>query len=189
MVKKLWTQIGSIGNNVWFGLKISFLASRKYFFLKCLILLSTTLLPLTTIWLWKEILNRVIGGDVQTVICYLVCYLLLTLVTYLLAKVNQYISNRYNDELLFYIDGVMIEKVSRMDLSFFDSASMGDKVRQTRSNFGEMMNITWMIFGILSDCINVLAALIIVTTYRWWIGLATVLLLIPYMRYNKKLFE
>jgi len=187
-MSKLKNFLGNTTRNVWFGVKTSFLASRKYFSLKCLILLSTTFIPLVSIWLWKEILNGIVNINTakDTVILCLVIYLSLKLFTYLLSRFDEYINTRYSDELQFYIEGVMIEKTSRMDLSFFDSASMGDKVRHARSNFNIMTEMTWLVFNIISEIVNIVATLIIVCAYKWWIGVATILLLVPFLIYNKK---
>ena len=177
--------------NVWFGIKTSFLASKFYFSMKLLILVSTTAIPLVNIWLWKEVLNGIVDyqNSSKTVIICLAIYLSLQLTTYLLAQFNTYVNSRYGDELQFYIEMVMMEKTSRMDLSFFDSAKMGDKVRHARSNFGVMTQMTWTVFDILSAFINVIATLIIVCTYKWWLGIVTLILLIPFMLYNKKRTE
>lgn len=177
--------------NVWFGIKTSFLASKFYFSMKLVILLSTTAIPLVNIWLWKEVLNGIVDyqNSSKTVIVCLAVYLSLQLTTYLLAQFNTYVNSRYSDELQFYIEMVMMEKTSRMDLSFFDSAKMGDKVRHARSNFGVMTQMTWTVFDILSAFINVIATLIIVCTYKWWLGIVTLVLLIPFMLYNKKRTE
>ena len=177
--------------NVWFGIKTSFLASKFYFSMKLLILVSTTAIPLVNIWLWKEVLNGIIDyqNSSKTVIVCLAVYLSLQLTTYLLTQFNTYVNSRYGDELQFYIEMVMMEKTSRMDLSFFDSAKMGDKVRHARSNFGVMTQMTWTVFDILSAFINVIATLIIVCTYKWWLGIVTLILLIPFMLYNKKRTE
>ena len=177
--------------NVWFGIKTSFLASKFYFIMKLFILLSTTAIPLVNIWLWKEVLNGIVDyqNSNQTVIICISIYLSLQLLTYLLAQFNLYVNNRYSDELQFYIETVMMEKTSRTDLSFFDSAKMGDKVRHARSNFGVMTEMTWLVFDIISAFINVVATLIIVCTYKWWLGLVTLVLLIPFMLYNKKRTE
>ena len=177
--------------NVWFGIKTSFLASKFYFSMKLLILVSTTAIPLVNIWLWKEVLNGIVDyqNSSKTVIVCLAVYLSLQLTTYLLAQFNTYVNSRYGDELQFYIEMVMMEKTSRMDLSFFDSAKMGDKVRHARSNFGVMMQMTWTVFDILSAFINVIATLLIVCTYKWWLGIVTLVFLIPFMLYNKKRTE
>ena len=177
--------------NVWFGIKTSFLASKFYFSMKLLILVSTTAIPLVNILLWKEVLNGIVDyqNSSKTVIVCLAVYLSLQLTTYLLAQFNTYVNSRYSDELQFYIEMVMMEKTSRMDLSFFDSAKMGDKVRHARSNFGVMTQMTWTVFDILSAFINVIATLIIVCTYKWWLGIVTLILLIPFVLYNKKRTE
>ena len=177
--------------NVWFGIKTSFLASKFYFSMKLLILVSTTAIPLVNIWLWKEVLNGIVDyqNSSETVIVCLAFYLSLQLTTYLLAQFNTYVNSRYGDDLQFYIEMVMMEKTSRMDLSFFDSAKMGDKVRYARNNFGVMTQMTWTVFDILSAFINVIATLIIVCTYKWWLGIVTLVLLIPFMLYNKKRTE
>ena len=190
-MNKLKVFFSGLFRNVWFGIKTSFLASGFYFSMKLLILLSTTAIPLINIWLWKEVLNGIVDyqNNGNSVIVCLTVYLALQLTAYLLAKFNEYVDNRYSDELQFYIEMVMMEKTSRMDLSFFDSAKMGDKVRHARSNFNVMTQMTWLVFDIISAFINVSATLVIVCAYKWWLGLATLALLIPFLLYNKKRTE
>ena len=172
--------------NIWFGIKTCFLASKTYFLLKIIILLSTTAVPMINIWLWKEVINGIIDREEEKLFLALVIYLALKLSVYILEQVNEYVNSRYEDHLQFYIENIMMDKTSRMDLFFFDSAKMGDKVRHARSNFGVMYQLTNFVFAIVSSFINVIAALIIVCTYKWWIGLITVVLLIPYLIYHKK---
>ena len=190
-MNKLKAFFSGLFRNVWFGIKTSFLASKFYFSMKLLILLSTTAIPLINIWLWKEVLNGIVDyqNNGNSVIVCLTVYLALQLTAYLLAKFNEYVDNRYSDELQFYIEMVMMEKTSRMDLSFFDSAKMGDKVRHARSNFNVMTQMTWLVFNIISAFINVIVTLVIVCAYKWELGLATLALLIPFLLYNKKRTE
>ena len=190
-MNKLKLFFSGLIKNVWFGMKTSFRASKFYFSMKLLILLSTTAIPLVNIWLWKEVLNGIVDAQHsgKVVMICLSIYLLLQLVVYLLEQFNEYVNSRYSDELQFYMEMVMMEKTSRMDLSFFDSAQMGDKVRHARSNFGVMTQMTWLVFDILSALINVIATLMIVCAYKWWLGLVTLVLLIPFMLYHKKRTE
>ena len=190
-MNKIKTFFSGLFKNVWFGIKTCFLASKFYFSMKLIILMFTTLIPLVNLWLWKEVLNGIVdfGNSKQTVIVCLVIYLALQLATYLIDQFDNYVQDRYSDELKFYIEEQMMDKTSRMDLSFFDSAKMGDKVRHARSNFLTMMNMSWLVFDIVSAFINVVATLIIVCTYKWWLGLVTLVLLIPFMLYNKKRTE
>lgn len=190
-MNKIKTFFSGLFKNVWFGIKTCFLASKFYFSMKLVILMFTTLIPLVNLWLWKEVLNGIVdfGNRKQTVIICLVIYLTLQVATYLIDQFDNYVQDRYSDELKFYIEEQMMDKTSRMDLSFFDSAKMGDKVRHARNNFLTMMNMSWLVFDIISAFINVVATLIIVCTYKWWLGLVTLVLLIPFMLYNKKRTE
>lgn len=190
-MNKIKTFFSGLFKNVWFGIKTCFLASKFYFSMKLIILMFTTLIPLVNLWLWKEVLNGIVdfGNSKQTVIVCLVIYIALQLATYLIDQFDNYVQDRYGDELKFYIEEQMMDKTSRMDLSFFDSAKMGDKVRHARSNFLTMMNMSWLVFDIISAFINVVATLIIVCTYKWWLGIVTLMLLIPFMLYNKKRTE
>ena len=190
-MNKIKTFFSGLFKNVWFGIKTCFLASKFYFSMKLIILMFTTLIPLVNLWLWKEVLNGIVdfGNRKQTVLVCLVIYLALQLATYLIDQFDNYVQDRYSDELKFYIEEQMMDKTSRMDLSFFDSAKMGDKVRHARNNFLTMMNMSWLVFDIISAFINVVATLIIVCTYKWWLGLVTLVLLIPFMLYNKKRTE
>ena len=190
-MNKIKTFFSGLFQNVWFGIKTCFLASKFYFSMKLIILMFTTLIPLVNLWLWKEVLNGIVdfGNSKQTVIVCLVIYIALQLATYLIDQFDNYVQDRYSDELKFYIEEQMMDKTSRMDLSFFDSAKMGDKVRHARSNFLTMMNMSWLVFDIISAFINVVATLIIVCTYKWWLGIVTLMLLIPFMLYNKKRTE
>lgn len=190
-MNKIKTFFSGLFKNVWFGIKTCFLASKFYFSMKLIIMMFTTLIPLANLWLWKEVLNGIVdfGNSKQTVIVCLVIYLALQLATYLIDQFDNYVQDRYSDELKFYIEEQMMDKTSRMDLSFFDSAKMGDKVRHARNNFLTMMNMSWLVFDIISAFINVVATLIIVCTYKWWLGIVTLVLLIPFMLYNKKRTE
>ena len=186
-MNKIKTFFSGLFKNVWFGIKTCFLASKFYFSMKLIILMFTTLIPLVNLWLWKEALNGIVdfGNSKQTVIVCLVIYIALQSATYLIDQFDNYVQDRYSDELKFYIEEQMMDKTSRMDLSFFDSAKMGDKVRHTRNNFLTMMNMSWLVFDIISAFINVVATLIIVCTYKCWLGIVTLMLLIPFMLYNK----
>ena len=188
-MKKTRVFFGSIIKNIWFCIKSCFNASKKYFLIKCVFLLFNTAIPFVTMWFWREILNRLtkdIEINKNIILFCLIAYLSLNLFINLVNRFDTYINIRYNDELTFYIESVMIEKTSRMDLSFFDSASMGDKINIARNNFNTMNRMTWLVFSIISAIINIITAFVIVTAYNFWIGIATLVLLIPFFWYNKK---
>lgn len=156
--------------------------------MKLIILFSRTAIPLTNIYLWKQIINAILDySRLQYILySYLLIYIALQVITYLIGNFDEYVNSRYSDELQFYIEEAMIEKTARMDMSFFDSALMADKVNNAQNNFGVVTQMSWLVFDILSTVINVVSTLIIVSLYKWWLGFVTLILLIPFLVYNKK---
>ena len=107
-MNKVKTFFGGIIKNILFGIKTSYYASKKYFLLKCLILSSTTVLPLISQLLWRDILNGISNiNTIKDIIAQsLIIYLSLKILIYLLAKLDNYVNIRYSDELSFYIESV-----------------------------------------------------------------------------------
>lgn len=166
-------------SNIAFALKTSFLASKKYFALKCIVLIGSTAVPLLTMWFWKHILNSLSFGSAGAIGLMVAAYFFLELMVRVVGKINTYIEKRYEEAIDFYFDRVMIEKTSRIDLAYFDSAQMADKISRARDNFWALEETSWTVFQILSEAINVIITFVVVCTINVWIGVATVLLLIP----------
>lgn len=179
--------VNNLALNVWFGLKTSFLVSKKYFAAKLLILLSTTLMPLISLWLWRDILNCFLSGQTRNRLLFsLGAYLAVRLGIHLFMRFDRYVSMRYEDEFTFYIEKIMMKKTAYLDLKFFDSADMGDRIRYVRNNFGTMKEVAWILFSLVSELINVISAFVIITYYNSYIGILTALLLLPFLIYHNR---
>lgn len=184
-IKNVNKTFSSFIKNFFFSLKTSYFASKKYFLYKCIILMITTFFPIVNTLLWKEILNGITTKNLTVdITIYILIYFVLKILLYLFRKIDSYVSRRYDDELQFYIDSIMIEKTSRMDMAFFDSASMGDKIRNAGMNFYIMTDVIWLSFNILSEIISIIITFVLLCSYKWWIGVITLILLIPFMIYN-----
>ncbi|MCD7711495.1 MAG: hypothetical protein LUJ25_01915, partial [Firmicutes bacterium] len=182
------SKISELLKNIWYAVETCFLASKFYFSMKLVAMLATTAIPLLNYALWREILNGIVDYESSgnRVIVCLALYLALTMLTYILNNFSSYVENRYTDEIRIYFDKILMEKTSRVELSFFDSASENDKLNYVRSHVVSVMYSTvWQTFSILSSAVNVTATLIIVTDYKWWLGLLTLALLVPYLLYNQ----
>lgn len=59
-MNKIKAFFSGLFKNVWFGIKTNFLASKFYFGMKMVVMLSTTVIPLVNIRLWKEVLNGIV---------------------------------------------------------------------------------------------------------------------------------
>lgn len=180
--------------NVFFGIKTSYVASRKYFAIKCILLMFTTIFPILILWVWKELLNKIIYvKEIRIIACFLIIYVVLKLLIYLIIPLDRYVNKRYSDALWFYIDKVMMDKTGKMDYEYFDLSSMGDKIQRTRNSFDIMTGMTWTTFSLISAAINIVTVVTAIILYKWWIGLITFLFMIPYAwltsRHSRKVVE
>lgn len=178
--------------NIIFSFQSSFLASKKYFTIKCVISFITIIIPLVTMMLWRNILNSIsYDVPIKTLTYYTAAYLVFELLQKIAGKVNDYILIRYRESMNFYFEKVMLSKTAKMELSYFDSSSMADKISRAQANFWSMEETTWAVFNLASEIINVIIAFFIVVSYSTWMAIATVIFMIPssinYNRYIKNL--
>jgi len=178
--------------NIVFSFQSSFLASRKYFTIKCVISVITIVIPLANMTLWRNILNDISFKASEKALLYgVTAYLALELLLRVTGKINDYIQNRYEESMNFYFEKVTLDKTAKMELSFFDSSSMADKISRAQSNFWSMEETTWTVFNLVSELVNVIIAFYIVASYNIWIALAAVIFMVPssinYNRYMKNL--
>lgn len=190
MKERLKTTMG----NVVFSLKVSFLASKKYFLLKCLILLSNTAIPVVSIWIWKNILNGVMDRREWTYLAaQLIFYFIMNLTGRIMGALNTYIERRYKEATEFYFEKVMLEKTARMDYSLFASSAMADRISRAQNNSWMMEETAWTVFSLLSEILNVGISFIILCRVNWWIALLTVIFMLPsavhYRRYMDSLIS
>lgn len=166
--------------NILFSFRSSFLASRKYFTVKCVISIITIVIPLVNMTLWRNILNGITDKTpVRTLLYGMAAYLMLELLLRIVGKINDYILIRYRESMHFYFEKVTLDKTARMELAFFDSSSMADKISRAQSNFWSMEETTWTVFNLVSEMANIIIAFCIAASYNVWIAVAAVLFMIP----------
>ena len=170
---------------IW-GMRINFAASKYLFFAKSLLLGMLSALPIINIVLWRAIINLLSDGT-NTIIglSYLLSlYLCVKVIIYVITKVDRYIQSRYNDYLRFYIEDVMIQKTTHMDLSFYDSNNMQNRIHRIRGVHDNIGNLSRILFDITLCAINIVTTASIIFLYRWWIGLLCILIMFPGICYN-----
>lgn len=177
-----------IAANLRFGFTVSFLAAPKYFLLKCLLSMAGIVLPFGGIWIWKEVLNGIAGGTEpgRTGLFLAGLYLVQRVAVRVADKVDEYVDSRFSDELHYHMNRVMMEKISRMDLAYFDSASMGDRISFVRENQETLFRLPPLLFALVSNGVSAVMTLALVGIYRWWLGIAAVLFLFPCMACDKR---
>lgn len=186
MGKRFQDAVCGMGRNVVFGIKVSYQASHLYFVLKCLILLANTVFPIAALFLWKIVLNDILlRKGMQGIWKGLALYLFLTVLSYLTAKVDDYVCDRYYDARAFYMDDIMIEKSSRADMAYLESASFRNRLQNARNSEGALHDTAWTVFDIITELANIIAAFVIISYYKIWLGPVICVLLVPYCLYNQ----
>ena len=187
-MKRIWLSIRNLADNICFGMKITLKSSAKYFIIKCIILLCTAITPIVSSWLWKEVLNGLTYKTlpVERWICYVGIYISIELGLKLLAHGNTYIESRYKEKINRYVRDIIIDKTSQMELACYDSAVIRDKVYRAEGNFRAMADNTWVVFNTVSKIINIGIAFLVVCSFKWWIAVITLILLVPTVVYNRR---
>jgi ATP-binding cassette subfamily B protein len=179
-------KIPLIIKNLLFSIDLCYKASKKYFAIKIFIVILNTMFPFANIFLWKHLLNMLAKSELQyqKIMCLSITYLLVRTSIYFINIWDTYVNKRYSDEMHFFIDNAMINKLSQIDLSFFESATMCDKVRQIRQNFDYIKKLVNIIFALFTKIMSVCISIVALVSIRWWLPIIIAFLSMPHNIYN-----
>jgi ATP-binding cassette subfamily B protein len=166
--------------------RIIFAASKKYYVLKLLLSLVSAGLPYIPILLWRELLNALvetisgsIAPSLHRIWLLAILYCAVMLFQNLVDSVSNYISFKYNDAINYYLDNVMIDKVSSIDLAFFDSSDLKDRLDNSWSLIYSVKFMVTFVFDMLQKVIRLAISLMLMMTLSLWLIPIIVLLCIP----------
>jgi len=181
-------------SNFCYAAKIIFSASKKYFILKLVLSLVSSILPYLPLFLWKNLINAlvdVLSGNsaplLKTAWVIAVCYCMVILIERLIGTISEYIVFKYNDAINYYLDNIMIEKVSGIDLAFFDSSDLQDKLNNSWVLIFSTKNMVMFVFDMLQEAIRLCISLSLMLTLSRFLIPAVIVLCIPSVIGNKKL--
>ena len=172
--------------NIGYASKIIWAASKKYFILKFLLSLVSSMLPYLPLFLWRELINALveaIGGNaeplVQKIWWLTMLYCAVMLMEKLLDTVSDLVSFKYNDAINYYLDNAMIDKVSAIDLAFFDSSDLNDKLDNAWDLMYSTKNMVSFVFDMLQRTIRLIISFSLVLTLSLWLVPVVIILCIP----------
>lgn len=188
-------------DNVRYAIKILLCASKKYFILYWLLSIGMAFVPFVPLYLWKQLLNSL--ADFQNsgtkklffaIIISAAVYFVFMFVEKLLGTVQNIVSYKYNDEIDFYIDNLLIDTTTKADLAFFDSSTLRDKMNHVAGFIGGVTkNIPTFLFETIQMLVWNIVSLVIVSKINVFFPLVIILLEIPSIigrkRMNKYRYE
>lgn len=180
------TKLKEYFQNIKYASKIIFAASKKFFLLKLLISLVSSLLPYLPLFLWRELINALVDAifgeinpSLKKIWLIAVLYCATILVQKLLDTISDFVSFKYNDAINYYLDNVMIDKVSSIDLAFFDSSDLNDKLNNSWSLIYSTKNMVTFVFDMFQNAIRLAISFSLMMTLSPWLIPVVIALCIP----------
>ena len=170
--------------NIRYASKIIFAASKKYFIFKCILSLISSILPYIPLFLWRELINMLveaISGNivVSKIWLFTILYCTIMLLQNLIEKISEFISFKYNDAIDHYLDNMMIDKVALIDLAFFDSSDLNDKLKNSRLLLRSTKGLVTFVFDMLARAVRLIISFTFMITFGFWIIPVVIVLCVP----------
>ena len=182
--------------NLKYAVGIIYTASKKYFILTMFLSLGYALIPYLPMFLWRELINSLtiaVKGDpvpfLKAAGMLALGYGASLLAEDLLRTCYSFVKFKYNDAIKYFMDNLMIEKASSVDLAFFDSSDLKDKLKNAWRLTWSMENMVAIILRMMEGCIRLVISFSLLLTLSPWLVLLIVLLCIPSIIWDKKVNE
>lgn len=169
--------------NFIFSMKITYQASQLYSVAQILLTAAISVLPFLTIYIWKNIVNLLISSNttnsVPKIIVYLCIYIAIYGMTQMLGTLNNYVGYKFNDRVNIYMENVLLDKYKNIDLSFYDSGEMQDRLSHASQIKISMIDLSQTGLLALESAIAFIASFLILCTLSVWYAVFCMLLFIP----------
>lgn len=182
-------------DNVKYAIGILLRASKKYFVLYWIISLLMVLIPFVTLYLWKELLNSLVNVQslraekaIEAIVITTIFYCVSMLVQKCMNTFQKVVAYKYNDEIDYYIDNILIDTTIQADLAFFDSSKLQDKLNHVAGLMGAVTkNIPRFLFEAIQMVIWIIVSLIVISQISPVFPLIVMALSVPSVIGNKKI--
>jgi ATP-binding cassette subfamily B protein len=182
--------------DVEYCLKISWITSKFYTVIRSFVQIANTSLPIVGIFIMKNILDILVSSipDVLNIfITLIVVYLFAQLSAQWMTKLNEYLQRIHEQMIENYLNQHVIQKSSKIDLSFFDSPKYYDKLQLMRINSTAISQIVWNVVNLISCLISFTVSFLILFKYNPLFSCIIVLSYLPIAIYDqiyiKKLYK
>lgn len=185
-MKKYLTQFGK-------SVKLIYSASRRYFMLYCLMMAVGTVMPYIPLWIMRGLLNDLTSyvmspsDDLLYSIGILTAgYCAVNLLQVTFGTVEKLIVYKYNDEIDYYFDNLLINKISRADLSYFDSSTRSDQMQNAANHVRDTtQSIVFSLFGMVQGIIRLIMSSLMIGELGLWTVPIIILLCVPSTIFTK----
>ncbi len=176
------------------ALKLIYAASPKHFTAYMMISIFITVLYYIPMELWRHLLNALAefaGGEnvnlIKSIALFVSAYCLVHLLQTILNTVIKKVSYQYNDEIAYYVDNLLVEKISGANMSFFDSSKQADNLLNTTKYMsGTLQRMVYSVFEMLKGTIKIAVSLGLIFVLDIRLIPILLLLCIPTVLFDKR---
>jgi ABC-type multidrug transport system fused ATPase/permease subunit len=179
-----------------YGARVIYAASKKYFALKAMMTAASALLPFAPMILWRNLLNnisiyklRADDSAISRIAIFTIAYCIVYFISKVLDSVSQYVTYKYNDEISHYLDNVIVDKISSVDLAFFESSQLRDKLQNSWALVNSVQNIVWVVFETATSAIRFAISLDLLSSVNLLLLPLAILFALPSAFADKKVNE
>ncbi len=179
----MFGKIKEFTGNLLFSVKVTYEAARQFFVIKILLSFACSLLPFINLWIWKNIINMLIyirdTSVANVLITNVALYMAVYLVSRMLTRASEYVDYQYNDRVSIYVENILLDKFSEVDLAFYDSSDYSDKLSHTWEIKMYMTMLATVFFYSLETLVSFAAAFILIARLNIIFALVILVLSVP----------
>lgn len=171
------------------SLQIAIKAGGLLFAARMILLLLTTISAYIPIFVWRELLNRIQEGSIDTlydIMGLIVVYGVLLFANKLILVSDKIVSFYYEDRISKYLDDLLVNQVADAKMFFFDDAKLGDALSNSFRVLFSFQLITTACFTILKNAVLLGIAFVLLTSLNWLLIFPVVLFTLPTIMLNNK---
>jgi len=187
------TRLKHYVSNFSFAIKIIFAASPKCFLVKTFLSLISSLLPFVPLFLWKNLIDALTEFSqddsqiiLKNIIVLFISYCLIALLEKFVQAISKFLVYKYEDEINLYLDNLMVDKVSSVDLEFFDNSKLKDHLDNSWLLINSTQRQIKYVFDTIQGLVKLSISFITLITLSLWLIPIILLLCVPLVLFDKK---
>ena len=136
---------------------ISWKSSPLMFFYRIIYEIASAAIPIITSLITKKIIDLIsMQGEWTNFLNLLLSLAVFQLATLALAKFSVYVNAVHNESIANYIQIQISEKVSSLDMSYFDNPSFYDEVQNATRDSRFLHSLTWVITSMIRGVVQMM---------------------------------
>lgn len=179
-------------DNFSYAVKIIFWASKSTFIMKSILSLISAVIPYLPLLLWRKLLNALteladhnIASLIEVSIWFAGAYCLSVLAEKAIGIISEYFTHEYEDKINFYLDNLMVDKISSIDMEFFDTSSLKDHTANSWNLIHQMKQMVTFVFDITQGLLRVIISVLLLLTLNPFLLPVILLMCIPSIFFDK----